>query len=202
VVLLLSRPSTPHAATAPSSAPAAPVATAPVTVHATPAPPTPSPFLSARTQFVATLAPASPASSTNDAIAPVPTGSAPASAAPPADPAPIPTANVNSLPPAGADTSASAPSPHAPAVRAAAAQPPPPPVVAAASGGTGTLKVICFPGCDQVVDNGASLGPSPIVRKNASLGSHRVKLVWSDTTKVVSTVVIADQTATVRENHP
>jgi hypothetical protein len=26
--------------------------------------------------------------------------------------------------------------------------------------------------------------------------------VWSDSSKVVSTVVIADQTATVRENHP
>ena len=167
----------------------------------------PSPFLSARTQFVATLGPAAPtapASSTNDAIAPAPTGSAPASAVPPGEPAPIPTANVNSLPPAGAEPSsaAAAPSPHAPAARAAAAQAPSPAAVAAASGGTGTLKVICFPGCDQVVDNGASLGPSPIVRKNASLGSHRVKLVWSDTTKIVSTVVIADQTATVRENHP
>ncbi len=68
--------------------------------------------------------------------------------------------------------------------------------------GAGTLKVICFPGCDQVIDNGAALGPSPIVRRNANLGSHRIKLVWSDTSKVVSTIVIADQTATVRENHP
>ena len=76
------------------------------------------------------------------------------------------------------------------------------PVPAAASGGGGTLKVICFPGCDQVVDNGASLGPSPVVRRNASVGSHRIKLVWSDSSKVVSAIVIADQTATVRENHP
>jgi hypothetical protein len=71
-----------------------------------------------------------------------------------------------------------------------------------AGGGIGTLKVICFPGCDQVIDNGSALGPSPIIRRSASIGSHRLKLVWSDASKVVSTVVMADQTATVRENHP
>jgi serine/threonine-protein kinase len=85
---------------------------------------------------------------------------------------------------------------------APAPQPAPAPAPAVASGGTGTLKVICFPGCDQVIDNGASLGPSPIVRRNASLGSHRIKLVWSDASTVVSTIVLADQTATVRKNHP
>jgi serine/threonine-protein kinase len=68
--------------------------------------------------------------------------------------------------------------------------------------GSGTLKIICVPGCDQVIDNGNSLGPSPIVRRSASVGSHRIKLVWGDATKIVSTVVIAEQTATVRENHP
>jgi hypothetical protein len=40
------------------------------------------------------------------------------------------------------------------------------------------------------------------VRRNANLGSHRIKLVWSDTSIVVSTIVMADQTATVRQNHP
>jgi hypothetical protein len=71
-----------------------------------------------------------------------------------------------------------------------------------AGAGSGTLKVICFPGCDQILDNGSALGPSPIIRRNASIGSHRLKLVWSDASKVVSTIVLADQTATVRENHP
>jgi hypothetical protein len=85
--------------------------------------------------------------------------------------------------------------PH-PAVAPAAT----PPSTTAA--GNGTLKVICFPGCDQVIDNGSALGPSPIIRRTASVGSHRLKLVWSDASKVVSTVVLADQTATVRENHP
>jgi serine/threonine-protein kinase len=71
-----------------------------------------------------------------------------------------------------------------------------------AGGGSGTLKVICVPGCDQVIDNGSSLGPSPIVRRAASVGSHRIKMVWGDASKTVSTIVVADQTATVRENHP
>ena len=71
-----------------------------------------------------------------------------------------------------------------------------------ARSGGGTLKIICVPGCDQVIDNGNPLGPSPIVRRSASVGSHRIKLVWGDATKIVSTVVVADQTATVRETHP
>jgi hypothetical protein len=88
---------------------------------------------------------------------------------------------------------------RAPAPRQA---PAPPPAPTPATTGNGTLKVICFPGCDQVIDNGSALGPSPIVRRNANLGSHRIKLVWSDTSIVVSTIVMADQTATVRQNHP
>ena len=52
------------------------------------------------------------------------------------------------------------------------------------------------------MDNGVSLGPSPVTRRAASLGSHRIKLVWSDATKILSAVVLADQTATVRETHP
>jgi hypothetical protein len=84
----------------------------------------------------------------------------------------------------------------------AAAAGPPPSNASTAGAGSGTLKVICFPGCDQVIDNGSALGPSPIVRRNAAVGSHRIKLVWSDSSKVVSAVVLADQTATVRENHP
>ena len=54
----------------------------------------------------------------------------------------------------------------------------------------------------QVIDNGAALGPSPVIVRNATVGTHRIKLVWSDSAKVVSTVVLADQTATVRENYP
>jgi serine/threonine-protein kinase len=76
------------------------------------------------------------------------------------------------------------------------------PSASASSGSAGTLKVLCVPACDQVFDNGVMMGPSPILRRSASLGTHRVKLVWSDASKVISVVVVADQTALVRESHP
>jgi serine/threonine-protein kinase len=151
------------------------------------------PFASARDAFataIAAAAAATPAplpAPTLDAVSPPPEPSPPA---PPA--APIPTTNVASLPMA-------APT-HAPS--AAHSMPAAATPQSTAGAGSGTLKVICFPGCDQIIDNGSALGPSPIIRRNASIGSHRLKLVWSDASKVVSTIVMADQTATVRENHP
>jgi hypothetical protein len=154
------------------------------------------PFTSARSEFETAVAAAS--SPTNDAIAPAGSASPPP-APPPPSTAPttavIPTTNIASLPPAAAPKA-----PPAAAPRTAA--PPATTTPSTAAGGAGTLKVICFPGCDQVIDNGSALGPSPIIRRNASVGSHRIKLVWSDSSKVVSTVVVTDQTATVRENHP
>jgi hypothetical protein len=69
-------------------------------------------------------------------------------------------------------------------------------------GPSGTLKVICLPVCDQVIDNGNALGPSPVARRNVSVGSHRIKLVWGDVSKIVSTIVLADQTSFVRESKP
>jgi len=177
-----------------SSAPTAP----PAVPAALPAPHT-GPFAAARAAFVSTLGAAVPGP-TGNAVAPPP-GSAPApSATPPpsatatATAQAIPTTNIASLP-----TSPARPSP-APAPRPAPQANSTPPSTSGL--GSGTLKVICFPGCDQVIDNGSALGPSPIIRRTAAVGSHRIKLVWSDSSKVVSTVVIADQTATVRENHP
>jgi hypothetical protein len=148
---------------------------------------------------VATLGATLPAP-TSDAIAPPP-GSAPASSAPPPPPPPPPSATVQAIPTTNIASLPTSPARPSPAVA-------PHPVAAAttapstSAGGNGTLKVICFPGCDQVIDNGSALGPSPIIRRSAAVGSHRIKLVWSDSSKVVSTIVIADQTATVRENHP
>ena len=198
VVLLL----TSSASTGSKSAKASPSASASAP---TPAPPAaivaaaqPGPFVSARTQFAAAVVP--PPATTDDSIAPPPAPAAPPPAAP-LDPAPIPTTNFTSLPTAAPPPPAPA-APRPPSVAAAAPAPAPAAPPAVAAGGSGTLKVICFPGCDQVVDNGAPLGPSPIVRRNATLGSHRIKLVWSDTSTVVSTIVLADQTATVRKNHP
>jgi serine/threonine-protein kinase len=189
----------------PSASASASASAAPQPTVAAVAPTQAGPFVSARTQFSAVIVPPV----THDDVAPPPSATQAPSAAPPsppppapppvaADPTPVPTTNVASLPVA---SPGKPPTPSHPAPVAAPAPPPPAPA-AAAGGGTGTLKVICFPGCDQVIDNGSPLGPSPIVRRNATLGSHRIKLVWSDTSTVVSTIVLADQTATVRQNHP
>jgi hypothetical protein len=72
----------------------------------------------------------------------------------------------------------------------------------AAGGAYGTLKVVCNPKCTQVVDNDVVLGPSPIVKQDATVGPHRIRLSWGDATKVVSTIVQSGQTAIVGENHP
>jgi serine/threonine-protein kinase len=187
VVLLLSRST--HPSTAKPGA-AASASTAVVVV------PTPGPFVSARSEFASVVG--SPSSQVDNATAPPPAPPSATAAPPPAPPAPeptapIPTANIGSL---SAAPAAGGASPHAAPIAVSA------PAPASAGGSSGTLKVICFPGCDWVVDNGASLGPSPVVRHNASVGSHRIKLVWSDSSKVVSAIVIAEQTAMVRENHP
>ncbi len=205
VVLMLSHSSSPEAETKGAASGAAASATsAPIVALAGK-----GPFVSARAQFAATLA--SVPAPTHDAVAPAPppTPTVSVAAPPPAvadDTPPIPTTNVAALPTATpAPPSPPVATPAAVAARASAPRPAAPaaaPVPAAAGAGSGTLKVICFPGCDQVIDNGSPLGPSPIVRRNANLGSHRIKLVWSDASTVVSTIVIADTTATVRQNHP
>jgi serine/threonine-protein kinase len=206
VVLMLTRSSSPDAEAkggAAGGAAASATTSAPVVAIAAK-----GPFVSARAQFAATLA--SVPAPTHDTVAPAPPPPATATASTPppavaADPPPVPTTNVAALPVAAATPTPAAP-PAAPvAARAPAARPAAPPPAAAPAApatGSGTLKVICFPGCDQVIDNGSPLGPSPIVRRNANLGSHRIKLVWSDASTVVSTIVIADTTATVRQNHP
>jgi hypothetical protein len=108
-------------------------------------------------------------------------------------------------PPSGGGAAAAA-EPASPPARnptpGAAPRPAGPTSQSTGGGPSGTLKVICLPVCDQVIDNGNALGPSPVVRRNASVGSHRIKLVWGDVSKVVSTIVLADQTAFVRENRP
>jgi hypothetical protein len=205
VVLMLTR-SSPSDADAKAGAAASATSSASVVVLASQ-----GPFVSARAQFAATLA--SVPAPTHDSVAPPPTPTPTPSvtAAPPAvaaEPPPVPTTNVAALPVAAAapttpPTTAAGPvAGRAPAPRQAAPPPAPAPIPAAPGTGSGILKVICFPGCDQVIDNGSPLGPSPIVRRNANLGSHRIKLVWSDASTVVSTIVIADTTATVRQNHP
>jgi serine/threonine-protein kinase len=201
VVALLSRslshgpsPTDPSARAAGTTSAAPPIM--PSAVPAALPAPHAGPFGAARAAFVSTLGAVVPGP-TGD-IAPPPSAAPASSAAPPpsatATAQAIPTTNIASLPVTPTRQSPTV-APH-PAPTSNTTAP------STTGGGSGTLKVICFPGCDQVIDNGSALGPSPIIRRTATVGSHRIKLVWSDSSKVVSTVVIADQTATVRENHP
>jgi hypothetical protein len=63
------------------------------------------------------------------------------------------------------------------------------------------LSIICFPACDSVTDNGQALGPSPIFKRTVPVGEHRLRMTTSSppATKVVSVIVMGDQTTTVRQ---
>jgi hypothetical protein len=96
---------------------------------------------------------------------------------------------------------APAPQPVA-AARAAPAHRGPTPLGAGAGGGDhGQLTIICFPACDSVADNGQVLGPSPIFKRSVSVGEHRLRMTSTNppATKIVSVIVMGDQTTTVRQ---
>ena len=66
----------------------------------------------------------------------------------------------------------------------------------AASGGKeepGFITIVCNPYCDEVFDQGKSLGPSPIVHLSVPSGSHRITLKKGKDSKVVSVVVVSGQ---------
>ena len=94
---------------------------------------------------------------------------------------------------------ARAPAPSPAPRRAAAPAPAPPPAAAPAE--KGNLTVICFPACDQIFDNGAALGPSPMFKRPVSAGEHRLRMVSANpaVTKTLTVVVAADETKTVRQ---
>ncbi|MEO7330361.1 MAG: serine/threonine-protein kinase, partial [Minicystis sp.] len=125
-------------------------------------------------------APASAATGTTSASA----GTAgAASAAPPADTA------VASATPSAAPTAVVATGP-APTGAAAANKDP------KASGSKdepGFLTIVCNPYCDDVIDQGKSLGPSPIVHLAVKPGQHRITLKKGTQTKVISVIVESGQ---------
>ncbi len=71
-------------------------------------------------------------------------------------------------------------------------------------GGGGFLTIVCVPACEQVTDNGKKMGATPILKRKASIGMHRLHLMWSDPPgrKLVSTTVTADKITQVRESRP
>ena len=62
----------------------------------------------------------------------------------------------------------------------------------------GFLTVVCNPYCDDVIDQGKSLGPSPVVRYSVAPGQHRITVKKSGQTKVVSAIVVSGQLTTQR----
>jgi hypothetical protein len=45
-----------------------------------------------------------------------------------------------------------------------------------AGDGHGYLTLVCNPFCDEIIDGGRSLGPSPVVRQRVAPGEHRLTL--------------------------
>ncbi|HRI72764.1 MAG TPA: hypothetical protein PK156_51360, partial [Polyangium sp.] len=68
----------------------------------------------------------------------------------------------------------------------------------ASSGDPGFLTIVCNPFCDDVLDNGRSLGPSPIVHLSVKPGSHRVTLKKGTMSKTVSVIVVSGQVTAQR----
>ncbi len=171
----------------------------------------PGPFTSAHSAFNAVLA--QPGSSN----APPPTTPPAALTAPPvmtaaADPAPI-VPPAATTPPAAPVVAAVPPvtptvAPAAPtaALTPARPTPAPQPVAAAAPAPTpkkptalGAITVVCMPKCDQIIDNGASLGPGHIFNRPVPAGRHVLQLSAPNGSRKNLVVEVApEQTKEVR----
>jgi hypothetical protein len=102
--------------------------------------------------------------------------------------------------------SAVAATPAATAVGSAAA--PPTPTSIPQPGGSGKvgagkskdepgfLTIVCSPGCDDVADQGRSLGPPPIVHLAAAPGAHRITGRRGKDSRTISVVVVSGQVTT------
>ena len=62
----------------------------------------------------------------------------------------------------------------------------------------GFLTIVCNPYCDDVLDQGRSLGPSPIVHLSVKPGQHRITLKKGTSQKVISVIVESGQVAAQR----
>jgi serine/threonine-protein kinase len=132
----------------PSTPPAALTAPPVMTAAADPAPTAPP---------VATTPPAVAA------IAPVPPTVTPVAPTPAAPAAPAPVAVAVATP---------RPTPAPQPVAAAA----PPPTAAKKPAALGAITVVCMPKCDQIIDNGTSLGPGHIFNRPVPAGRHVLQL--------------------------
>ncbi len=77
-------------------------------------------------------------------------------------------------------------------------KPPPEKPAAADKEDPGFLTIVCNPYCDDVVDQGRSLGPSPIVHLSVKPGQHRITLKKDGQSKVISVIVVSQQVTAQR----
>jgi eukaryotic-like serine/threonine-protein kinase len=137
-----------------------------------------------------------------------PSAVVPAATTPAAAPTPAPTAapTPSATETAPATTAAAPPTTGAPAgttkAPTGASTAPAPTTTASAaptaSGDPGFLTIVCNPFCDDVLDNGRSLGPSPIVHLAVKPGSHRITLKKGTMSKTVSVIVVSGQVTAQR----
>ncbi|HVJ88422.1 MAG TPA: hypothetical protein VM580_01385, partial [Labilithrix sp.] len=64
--------------------------------------------------------------------------------------------------------------------------------------GVGTLTVVCIPKCDQIVDNGTSLGPGHIFNRPVPAGRHALVLSANGVKKALVVDVLPDRSKEVR----
>jgi hypothetical protein len=79
---------------------------------------------------------------------------------------------------------------------------PAPESAAAPEAEAGMLTVVCVPACDNVLDGGRSLGPSPVFKVPAAAGAHTLTLQGEATQKSVTVVVKPESVAFVRVELP
>lgn len=160
----------------------------------------PGPFAHARAAFNEAVSAAPPSTPTQGVADPPPQGApsaaeaaeeAASAAAPPVaeQPEPAPPEPATSAPPEREP-------PPKPAPRPA---PAPPPVARKAPSGPGALTVVCIPKCDEIIDNGTSLGPGHIFNRSVPSGRHTLVLSAPNGVKKTLTVeVVPNQTREVR----
>ena len=131
--------------------------------------------------------------------APPPTETA---AAAPSDSAPAPEPSATAAATGAPSATPTAPKPTPTSTGGTAPTPVPSSTASTATAGKeepGFLTIVCTPYCDDVVDQGRSLGPSPVVRVAVKPGQHRITLKRSgQPNKVISVIVVSGQVTAQR----
>jgi hypothetical protein len=133
------------------------------------------PFSSARAALDAVVAEpvSSPSEEPSEPVAPPPV----VTAEPEPEPEPERRPQLENVPePQGTPKPAAPTLKAGPAPAPAAPRPAAPAAAPKKSGAMGALTVVCMPKCDQIVDNGTSLGPGHIFNRPVASGRHVLQL--------------------------